>query len=93
MIVLPSKETYDRIRRARDARVRAEVQEQERVQLGEGRCVGCGGEYRNATAGCAPCWDRERRRKRRQDPVKHAHDLRIWRESSKRKLARRRAAA
>jgi hypothetical protein len=82
-----TREEYDRIRAARDARARALLVDE------PDRCGGCGGEYENTTAGCATCWDRQRRRKRRKDPVKHAHDLRVWREARRRRLAREREAA
>jgi hypothetical protein len=84
-----TREQYDRIRAALDARARQLI-----VDAGaEDRCSRCGGEYENVTAGCDTCTDRAQRRRRRQDPVKHAHDLRVWRETRRRRIARKRAAA
>lgn len=84
-----TREQYDRIRAALDARARQLIAD----AGAEDRCSRCGGEYENVTAGCKTCGDRQLRRKRRQDPVKHAHDLRVWRETRRRRIAKAREAA
>lgn len=53
-------------------------------------CVGCGGDLEVRTIGCKTCWDRHRRRKRREDPVRYEEEKRRWRESSQRRRDRAR---
>jgi hypothetical protein len=81
-----TREDYDRIRAARDAQVRA------RIAVDPDTCKGCAGELGNFTRGCKTCWDRLRRRRRREDPVKRARDQLKWREARQRRTARERLA-
>ena len=52
--------------------IRQAIDQQARARINTAHhhvCTGCGGELHGTTRGCKRCYDRKRRRERRQDPA------------------------